>query len=75
MIKSAADVEIEPESLKKPNEAIAVHTRLEPDDIQYLYSSDTGDKQILNHYVAVDHKTKSIVLSRCCLPSQHNVPC
>ena len=63
MIKSAIDIEVDPEQLKSYKDAIATHTGIEPEDVRYLYSKDDGDKHVLHHFAAVDKKTKSIVLA------------
>jgi hypothetical protein len=63
MIKSAVDSDVDAQVLQTPQQAVAVHCGIEPSDLRYIYSKDDGDKHILHHFVAVDHKTKSIVLA------------
>ena len=63
MVKSAVDIDVDAHQLQTRQQAIAVHFGIDPKDLIYMYSKDDGDKHILHHFAAVDHKTKSIVLA------------
>lgn len=63
MVKSAIDFEVSPEQLKTHKQAIATHTRLDLEDIRYMYTKDDDNRHVLHHFAAVDKKTKSVVLA------------
>ena len=63
MIKSAIDVEVDPKDLQNHKSAIAIHCGIDVDDVRYIYAKDDGDKHILHHFAAVDHKSKNIILA------------
>ena len=63
MIKGAIDFEVDPKQLSSHKQAIATHTRVDVDNIRYIYSKDDDDKHILHHFAAVDRKSKAIVLA------------
>jgi hypothetical protein len=63
MIKSAVDVDVSADQLQTLQQAIALHCGIEMEDLRYVYSKDDGDKHVLHHFVAVDHKSKSVVLA------------
>lgn len=63
MIKSAIDAEVNVMDLESERQAIAFHCNIGSDDVKLLKIRDGGDMMTLRHYVAVDHKNKSVVLA------------
>ncbi|KAL3784452.1 hypothetical protein HJC23_002496 [Cyclotella cryptica] len=63
MIKSALDINVDAQELQTNKQAIIIHCGIKPEDLRYIYSKDDGDKHILHHFVAIDHKSRSIVLA------------
>ncbi|KAL7484856.1 hypothetical protein ACHAW6_010470 [Cyclotella cf. meneghiniana] len=63
MIKSAIDIDVDAQQLQTNRQAITIHCGIKPEDLRYIYSKDDGDKHVLHHFVAIDHKSKSIVLA------------
>lgn len=63
MIKSAVDVDVDAQELQCLEQAIALHCGIDTKDLRYVYSKDDGDKHVLHHFAAVDHKSKSVVLA------------
>jgi hypothetical protein len=62
MIRSALDREAEHDDIDDPVKAIAFHCDIAPEDIRMVHVDDGEDVKVLRHFVAVDKKTKSVVL-------------
>ncbi|CAJ1947885.1 unnamed protein product [Cylindrotheca closterium] len=66
MIRSAVDQNIDAsEYLLDHVKAIAVHTQIPHEDIQFVYSGNENDydAHVLHHFVALDRPNKSIILA------------
>jgi hypothetical protein len=49
--------------LKNQSNAIAVHCGIDPSDVRIVKMNHGGDLEVLRHFVAVDHNSKSVVLA------------
>jgi hypothetical protein len=63
MIRSALDDEASYQDLKEKKKAIAFHCGVDAQDIRILHGKDGDDMKVLRHFVAIDRKTKSVVLA------------
>ena len=64
MIRSALDRETDSEQiLHELESAMAFHCQISEEDILLLYTNTDPDIHTLHHFLAVDHKVKSIVLA------------
>lgn len=64
MIRSALDRETDSEQiLHELESAMAFHCQIAEDNILLLYTDTDPDTHTLHHFLAVDHKAKSIVLA------------
>jgi len=63
MVRSAVDREARHQDIEDDMKSIAFHTDISFEDIKYLHAIDGGDMNVLRHFVAVDHNSKSVVLA------------
>jgi hypothetical protein len=63
MIRSALDDEAGYQHIEDQTKAIAFHCGVDAQDIRILYVEDGGDMKVLRHFVAIDRKTRSVVLA------------
>lgn len=63
MIRSALDREAQHDDIDDPIKAIAFHCDILPADIKIVDVDDGADVKILRHFVAVDEKSKSVILA------------
>lgn len=63
MIRSALDRDAESHHLESQVNSIAFHCDIPADDIKIMYVGEGGDMKVLRHFVAIDRKSKSVVLA------------
>jgi hypothetical protein len=63
MIRSALDDEAGYQHLHDQTKAISFHCGVAAQDIRILHVKDGGDMKVLRHFVAIDRKTRSVVLA------------
>lgn len=63
MILSALDRDASHEAMETQVDSIAFHCGINADDVRIVSVDDGGDMKVLRHFVAVDHVSKSVVLS------------
>ena len=65
MIQAAIDRDLDISTLKADPvvQLIAFHTKLEEEDIAFVFANEEKDEHVLHHFVAVLHEEKSIVLA------------
>lgn len=63
MIRSALDREAQHNDIDDPLKAIAFHCDITSEDIRILDVDDGADMKVLRHFVAVDKRSKSVILA------------
>jgi hypothetical protein len=63
MVRSAIDREANYEHVNSERKAIAFHCNIPTEDVKYIYIQPGDEMHTMRHFIAVDEKTKSVVLA------------